>query len=223
MFRCIIAGVCYFYRNFRLSFPTPVDFRIGNLLGESGTFYAISKAVGYFIVIIPYFSAVYSLTSESLGRISLVENGIKITGFIIFVTNVNALFLCQIPSASQGVVGRSVDIVCICKYVCTVISHCRCKCRVYRIGIGEMSGWKYVAFQKLCDSVCSIASWISNPEDTVYCIILFQFFNLHCTCRVQKNDHFFKTLVFYIIDQCSLCIGQAQDISCWAVGKFFRI
>ena len=86
-----------------------------------------------------------------------------------------------------------------------------------------MSGWKYVAFQKLCDSVCSIASWISNPEDTVYCIILFQFFNLHCTCRVQKNDHFFKTLVFYIIDQCSLCIGQTQDISCRAIGKLVRI
>ena len=33
---------------------------------------------------------------------------------------------------------------------------------IYCVCIGKMSGWKYGAIQKLCDSVCSIASRIAD-------------------------------------------------------------
>ena len=218
---CLVAGVGDLHGCGRGGGAGPVNAQIRDFLREGGAFQAVAEGIADLGIIIPG-GAVDALAFRGLSSIALLEHHVKIAGFIVLVSGINAFEFGQIPGRAKRVVVALVDIACVFKDINAVVLSGRAQSGIDGEGIRQMAAGQHRTGQQLCDAVGAVCTGIADPEDGIHLIVLFELIDFHGGAGVQQNDNLAEALLLDPADQIALVVGQREDVAGRRSGEFLR-
>ena len=183
-----------------------VHIQIIQSLGEGGVGQAVAERISNLIVIVP---SAAGGGAHGGGSVALVHNGVKVTGLIVLVADVDVFCL------DNGIIHLNIGVGIGPLQVAEVLCSGRV-CVLDGIGIGQMTGGADRTGENVGHTVEAVAAQQTDLQDGVNTDIVLDLLHLHGAGIVQKDDDLAAVGRLGgdgCIDEVALVVGQAQRVS----------
>ena len=183
-----------------------VHMQIIQSLGESGVGQAVAERISNLIVIVP---SAAGGGAHGGGSVALVHNGVKVTGLIVLVADVDVFCL------DNGIIHLNIGVGIGPLQVAEVLCSGRV-CVLDRISIGQMARGVDITGEDVCHAVEAVAARQTYLQDGVNAVIVLNLLYFHRTGVVQQHNDLAAVGGFGVngsLNQVALVIGQAQRVS----------
>ena len=183
-----------------------VHIQIIQSLGEGGVGQAVAERISNLIVIVP---SAAGGGAHGGGSVALVHNGVKVTGLIVLVADVDVFCL------DNGIIHLNIGVGIGPLQVAEVLGSGRV-CVLDGIGIGQMTGGADRTGENVGHAVETVAARQAHLQDGVNAVIVLNLLYFHRTGVVQQHNDLVAVGGFGVngsLNQVVLVIGQAQRVS----------
>ena len=182
-----------------------VHIQIIQSLGEGGVGQAVAERISNLIVIVP---SAAGGGAHGGGSVALVHNGVKVTGLIVLVADVDVFCL------DNGIIHLNIGVGIGPLQVAEVLCSGRV-CVLDRISIGQMAGGVDITGEDVGHAVETVAARQTDLQDGVNTDVVLDLLHLHGAGIIQQNDDLAAVGRLGgdgCIDEVALVVGQAQRV-----------